>query len=98
MNNAAINIIVSEAEECLGPYCTCRGLKIYGFSHLRRAAAIAGRIAAATGQNVESAVVAGFLHDCARRHESGDAGHAHDSADLARVLLPMFYPHLNAHW
>lgn len=96
MDKARINNMVQQVEDCCGSFCTCEGLRIHGFSHLRRVAAVAGRIAAAAGEDIESAVVAGFLHDCARRHDGGGVDHAHDSAALTRKLLARFYPHLDA--
>lgn len=83
------------AEDLLSPFCTCRGLVLHGFSHLRRVAILAGRLANAVGEDVESAVVMGFLHDSARKNDGNDIEHAHDSAALARELMEKFYPHLD---
>ena len=70
-------------------------MNIHGIPHLRRVAVTAGRIAASIGEDIESAVVAGFLHDCARNDDGGGTCHALDSAVLAKKLLSMFYPHLD---
>ncbi len=43
-----------------------------------------GEAADAVGEDVESAVVMGFLHDCARRNDKNDFEHARDSEVLAR--------------
>lgn len=96
MNRINIHTIAQQVEDCCSPFCTCRGLNIHGIPHLRRVAVTAGRIAASIGEDIESAVVAGFLHDCARNDDGGGTRHAHDSAVLAKKLLSMFYPHLDA--
>ena len=69
---------------------------LHGLSHLRGVAMLAGEIATETGTDVESAVVAGFLHDCGRVHDGGGNQHAVDSAELARPLLTKHYPQLDA--
>jgi len=95
MHRTNIHTIAQQVENTCGPFCTCRRLDIHGISHLRRVAITAGRIAASIGEDVESAVVAGFLHDCARSDDGGGTRHAHDSAVLAKKLLSRFYPHLD---
>jgi len=84
------------AEEWLAPFCTCEGLVLHGISHLRRVSILSGRLASTVGEDVEMAVVMGFLHDCARRDDKSGDDHARDSAILARRLLKRFYPHLDA--
>lgn len=96
MNKKEIIDLAGQAEEMLGEYCLCRGLDIHGISHLRRVAVLSGRLALSVGEDVESVVVAGFLHDSARIDEGRGSRHAHDSAKLARILLGRFYPHLDA--
>ncbi len=86
--------MAKNAEDLLAPFCTCRGLGLHGISHLRRVAILSGRLAEAVGEDVESAVVMGFLHDCARRNDGNDLEHPHDSAVLARGLIERFFPHL----
>jgi len=87
--------MVKEVEARCAPFCMCSGLVVHGMAHLRRVAYTAGRIAGATGENVEGAIVAGFLHDCARTDEGGGNSHAHASAEIARELMGRFYPHLD---
>lgn len=96
MDKAEINKMVQQVEDRCGPFCTCGGLRIHGMSHLRRVAILSGRLAVAVGEDVESAVVMGFLHDSARKNDGNDIEHAHDSAILARELLERFYPSLDA--
>ena len=69
--------------------------ELHGLSHLREVALLAGRIAADSGVDVETAVVMGFLHDCGRMNDGGGNGHAIDSARLARPLLRQLFPHLD---
>jgi len=96
MKKEEILLIAKETEDLLVPFCSCGSLGLHGLSHLRRVAILSGRLASATGEDVEAAVVMGFLHDGARTDDKGGNGHAHDSAVLARQLLKMFYPHLEA--
>ena len=84
------------AEFKLAPFCTCEGLVLHGISHLRRVSILSGRLASAVGEDVEAAVVMGFLHDCARTDDKAGDDHARDSAILARRLLKKFCPHLAA--
>jgi uncharacterized protein len=70
--------------------------ELHGLSHLREVALLAGRIAAESGVDVETAVVMGFLHDCGRINDGGGNGHAIDSAKLAHPLLRQLFPHLDA--
>ncbi len=95
MKKEKIVEIARQAEELLAPFCTCGGLVLHGVSHLRRVAILSGRLANAVGEDVESAVVMGFLHDCARRNDKNDIEHARDSEVLARGLVERFYPHLD---
>ncbi|RPI63023.1 MAG: HD domain-containing protein [Planctomycetaceae bacterium] len=68
---------------------------LHGLSHLREVALLAGEIAAESGADVESAMVAGFLHDCGRMNDNGGNLHAIDSAKLARPLLIELFPHID---
>ncbi len=95
MKKKTILETAKRAEELLVPFCTCRGLVLHGVSHLRRVAILSGRLANAVGEDVESAVVMGFLHDCARSNDGNDTEHGHESAFLARGLIERFYPHLD---
>ena len=96
MKKEEILLMVKETEVRLTPFCTCEGLALHGISHLRRVSILSGRLASAVGEDVEAAVVMGFLHDCARTDDKAGDGHAHDSSVLARCLLGRFYPHLDA--
>ncbi len=87
--------VAKRVENLLAPFCTCGGLVLHGISHLRRVAILSGRLANAVGEDVESAVVMGFLHDCARRNDKNDIDHARDSEVLARGLIERFYSHLD---
>lgn len=68
---------------------------LHGISHLREVALIAGWIAGEMGEDVEAAMVAGFLHDCGRVDDGGGNRHAHDSERLARPILQKHFPHLD---
>jgi uncharacterized protein len=70
--------------------------ELHGLSHLRQVSVLAGQIAAEIGADVESAMVAGFLHDCGRVNDNGGNQHAIDSAELARPVLQRHFPHLDA--
>jgi putative nucleotidyltransferase with HDIG domain len=70
--------------------------ELHGLSHLREVAMLAGRIAAESGVDVETAMVAGVLHDCGRMNDGGGNAHAIDSAKLACPLLAQLFPHLDA--
>ena len=95
MKKDKIIVMVKDAEILLAPFCTCGGLVLHGISHLRRVAILSGRLANAVGEDVESAIVMGFLHDCARRNDKNDIDHARDSEVLARGLIERFYSHLD---
>lgn len=69
---------------------------LHGLSHLREVAMLAGKIAAETGVDIESAMVAGLLHDCGRVNDGGGNTHAIDSATVARPVLLERFPHLDA--
>lgn len=69
---------------------------LHRLSHLREVAMLAGTIAAESGVDVETALVAGFLHDCGRKDDGGGNVHAIDSVKLARPLLAELFPHLDA--
>ncbi|MFW6061664.1 MAG: HD domain-containing protein [Planctomycetota bacterium] len=67
---------------------------IHGRAHLREVSMLAGWIAQRSEADVEAAMVAGFLHDCGRVDDGGGNRHAHDSATIARRLLPRTFAHL----
>ena len=69
---------------------------LHGIGHLREVALLAGEIAIRMGQDLEAAMVAGFLHDCGRVDDAGGKQHAIDSAGIARPVLERCFPHLNA--
>lgn len=70
--------------------------ELHGLAHLRDVALLAGRIAFESDLDVESAMIAGFLHDCGRMNDDGGNAHAFDSAMLARRLLRECFPDLDA--
>jgi HD superfamily phosphodiesterase len=70
--------------------------ELHGLPHLREVSLLAGFLADAEGRDVEPAMVAGFLHDCERRHDGGGNEHALDSAATARRLVPRLFAHLDA--
>jgi putative nucleotidyltransferase with HDIG domain len=79
----------------------CQGFRYYdsylhGIGHLREVALLAGQIAGEAGADVETAMVAGFLHDCGRMNDGGGNQHAMDSAELAEPLLKERFPQLDA--
>ncbi len=68
---------------------------VHGIEHLREVALLAGTIAIRIGCDVESAMIAGFLHDCARTTDEEGSKHAVDSAKVARSILEESFPHLD---
>lgn len=74
----------------------CMEGDLHGIGHLREVATLAGRIAMEMGQDVEPAMVAGLLHDCARVNDGGGNRHALDSARMAARILREKFPHLDA--
>ena len=95
MKKRQILELVQDVELRCNHGCACKGLGLHGMSHLRRVASTAGRIASLISEDVEAAVVTGFLHDCARTDDGGGTSHAHDSACVAKNILPTCYPHLD---
>jgi HD superfamily phosphodiesterase len=95
LNKSDIIAFAEKVERDLGAFCSCGGLGLHGFDHLGRVAILAGRLARAVGEDVESAVVMGFLHDSARKDDGGGCLHAIESAVLARKLLLEFYPQMD---
>ena len=87
---------VAEIESRFADRLPCFPSELHGLNHLRKVAMLAGRIAEAIGADVESAIVAGLLHDCGRTDDRGGNGHALVSAALARPLLKELFPHLDA--
>jgi len=91
----SIGQIVGEVNRQCASHCKCSATDIHGISHLCQVANIAGRIAHATKVCIKSAVVGGYLHDCAR-HDDGDGNtHAHKSAKIAYKLLKKYYPDID---
>lgn len=68
---------------------------VFPSPHLRQVALTAGRLAAALGEDIESAIVAGFLHDCGRTDDGGGTCHAYDSSIIARKAIAALDPHLD---
>ena len=79
--------------KCDGRF-TCYDSVLHGIGHLREVALLAGEIAFRMGQDVEAAMVAGFLHDCGRVDDAGGRQHAIDSVAIARPVLEECFPHL----
>jgi len=69
---------------------------LHGLPHLREVSLLAGFLADAEGQDVERAMVAGFLHDCERRDDGADPRHGERSATKACLLAPRLFPYLDA--
>ncbi len=88
--------ILSRIEARFGGKLRYYDSELHGLSHLREVALLAGQIAAESGVDVETAMVAGLLHDCGRIDDGGGNVHAIDSAKLARPLMMQLFPHLNA--
>ncbi len=87
-----LKIIRKKCVACFTPYLS----NLHGLQHLREVAYLAGRIALEMGTDIESAMVAGFLHDCARVDDLGGNEHAHDSAKMARPIIKEEFPLLDA--
>lgn len=77
------------------PYLNNTACSLHGNDHLCHVAWLAGRLAKALDECIESAVVGGYLHDCGRVDDSCGNFHAHESAELARQILARFYTHLD---
>ena len=69
---------------------------LHGVDHWREVALLAGKIANDSGADVESAMVAGFLHDVGRTNEFYDPAHGRESARIAKPLIEQYYPHIDA--
>ena len=95
MKRVQILELVQDGELRCEHFCTCRDLEVHGMGHLRRVSSTAGRMAAILDEDIESAVVGGFLHDCARTDDGGGTSHAHSSAQLAKDIMITCYPHLD---
>lgn len=94
--DAALRWRLESIESVCGDGFPCRESWLHGMAHLREVALLAGYIAAQSGVDVESAMVAGFLHDCGRVDDGGGNRHAHDSARLAQAIIQKHFPHLDA--
>lgn len=90
----ALDCVDRVAQTC-EQYCLCRHLAVHGVSHLMSVAATAARIAHATGEDVMSATVGGFLHDCARQNDGNGEGHARESAQMARSIIVKHFGELD---
>ena len=95
-NRPDLQEILSRIEARLGDKLRYYDSELHGLSHLREVALLAGKIAAESAVDVETAMVAGFLHDCGRIDDGGGNVHAIDSAKLAHPLLTRLFPHLDA--
>jgi uncharacterized protein len=87
---------LAEIESACGDGFACHDSWLHGTAHLREVALLAGYIASQSGADMESAMVAGFLHDCGRVDDGGGNRHAHDSACQALAILQKHFPHLDA--
>ena len=88
--------MLAEIETRLAGWIEYYDSDLHGIGHLREVALLAGQIAAEADIDVEAAMVAGFLHDCARVDDGGGNWHALSSAQLARPLLEQYFPRLDA--
>ncbi len=88
--------IVNEVDQQCRSHCRPSATKIHGINHLRQVAYLAGRFAASNNTCVETAVIGGYLHDCARQDDSGGNAHAHESAELAKNIITNYYPKIDA--
>lgn len=75
--------------------CICGRTQIHGLDHLRNVGYLSGKFAAELGISLETAIIGGFLHDCARSDDSDDAFHAEKSALLARKLIKKNYSNID---
>jgi uncharacterized protein len=88
--------ILADIEARLDGEMPCLESDLHGRAHLRQVALLAGQIARDSGADVESAMVAGLLHDCGREDDAGGNAHALRSAEVARRVVPACFPHLDA--
>lgn len=86
---------MSDIEKTFEGHITYYNSPLHGISHLREVSSLAGRIAELNGIDVETAQIAGWLHDCGRKNDFPGRRHALDSAALARPLIAQYYPHLD---
>jgi len=94
MSKSEIWSKVLEVEAICIAFCHSSETETHGLPHLRNVSYTAGRIASAVNEDIEAAVVAGFLHDCARQDDNGGREHAYESALMARGIIQEHYPHL----
>lgn len=94
MKQNVLDLINKINHTCEG-LCVSSSTNIHGLHHLCRVAYLAGRFAASMHTCVESAVVGGYLHDCARQDDGDGNAHAHDSANLACQIMKSYYFHLD---
>lgn len=87
--------IVNEIDNKFAPLCKCSYTKIHGINHLRQVAYLAGRFAYSINECEETAIIGGYLHDCARENDGNGNSHAHESALLATKIISKFYPEIN---
>lgn len=78
---------INEVETKSFPHLKCLSTNIHGISHLRRVAYLSGRYAYILKINLNDAVIAGYLHDCARENDSNGNSHAYESAYLAKGII-----------
>lgn len=87
-----LTALINEVEQTCGHDCHSSASKIHGIEHSRNVAYLAGRLAKLENVCVRTAVIGGFLHDCARKDNRAGNVHAHESADLARSIILRYWP------
>jgi uncharacterized protein len=90
-----ISMLLEQIEKTFEGHIQYYNSALHGLDHLRQVSQLAGKIASVCGVDVESAMLAGFLHDAGRTDDFGGNEHALDSAILARPLLIRPYPRVD---
>lgn len=78
---------IHEVEMLCFPLLKCLNTNIHGIQHLRQVAYLSGRLAYLLNLDYKTAILAGYLHDCARNNDSDGNSHAHESAWLAKKII-----------
>lgn len=79
--------IIREVEALSFTSLECLSTNIHGVQHLRQVAFLAGRFAYSLNVDYKTAIIGGYLHDCARSDDGGGNSHAHESAFLAKRII-----------
>lgn len=86
---------VNEIDSKCRKHCKTSASKIHGIDHLRQVAYWAGRFAISIGACMKTAIIGGYLHDCAREDDGGGTNHVDESAKLANRIIEKYWHDIN---